>query len=157
MVSWLLALPVIGKVLGNVFGFVGSKGRLIIEYGLVAIVVTLLGGMAALWQGKLKTEVRLVNTEKNLGDVNNRLQTAETVNDIQNGTIDNLKDLRAKDARVLDKLITDYRTLARDDSSFRNRLTKLENSNADVKSYLNQPIPVELACVLNNTCTADKD
>ena len=44
--------------------------------------------------------------------------------------------------------------LADNDARARNRLATLEKSNETVRNYLNQPIPLDLVCLLNRTCDA---
>jgi hypothetical protein len=75
----------------------------------------------------------------------------ESVNQ-QQETIGELKELRLQDAQALTGLLTDYKVLADNDARARNRLATLEKSNETVRNYLNQRIPPDLACLLNNTC-----
>jgi hypothetical protein len=79
------------------------------------------------------------------------------VNQAHEETIRELKDLRGQDAKALDGLLNDYKTLAESDSKVRTRLHHLETSNENVRNYLNLPVPAQLDCLLNDTCTADQD
>jgi hypothetical protein len=132
--------------------FILGKGRLIIEYTLIGIVITLCGTASALWLAKQRTALQLAQTETRLGKAETRITVVEGVNQAHEETINDLKQLRSKDAQAIDGLIGDYKDLASKDDHAKARLKNLENTNATVKTYLNQPVPTQLACVLNNTC-----
>jgi len=150
LIPLLLRVPLLAKVVG----FVSSKGRLVIEYALIAAVVTLCGLAAALWANKKNTEIALLKTER-------RIDTLETLNGAQDATIADLRDLRARDAETLAGVLEDYKKLARTDTEARKRIADLEKSNASVRAFMRNPIPPELRCLLDGTCTlaehADKD
>jgi cell division protein FtsB len=149
MFSLLSKIPGVSWVTGNF--------RLVIEYALIATVVTLAGVAVALWGGKKKTEVVLAQTETRLTGAEARMTTLESVNEAHEETIKELKDLRGQDAKALDGLLSDYKMLAEADSRVRTRLHNLETSNENVRNYLNLPVPAQLDCLLNDTCTpADK-
>lgn len=144
-------------IFGKVMGFVTGKARLVIEYALIAAVVILCGVAVSLWGAKKSTEVTLAKTETRLGVTEGRMTTLESVNQAHEETIKELKDLRGQDAKALDGLLTDYKMLAESDSKVRTRLHSLETSNENVRNYLNLPVPAQLDCLLNDTCTpADK-
>jgi hypothetical protein len=128
--------------------------RLFIEYALIGAVITLCAVAVSLWGAKAKTELVLAKTETRLNASENRMATLESVNQFHQETIKELKDLRGKDAQALDGLLTDYKMLAQSDSKVRTRLHRLENLNEGVRNYLNLPVPVELECVLNDTCSS---
>lgn len=149
MFSLLSKIPGVSWVTGNF--------RLVIEYALIATVVILAGVAVALWGGKKKTEVVLAQTETRLTGAEARMTTLESVNEAHEETIKELKDLRGQDAKALDGLLSDYKMLAEADSRVRTRLHNLETSNENVRNYLNLPVPAQLDCLLNDTCTpADK-
>lgn len=144
------------NLIPNAVGWVTSNVRLIIEYALIAIIVTLCGTTLAMWSGKTLVEKRLLSTEKSLIQVGSRLETVETINEIQEGTITTLKTLRDKDSEIMSKLVDGYDNLVRQDGSVRARLSNLEQSNEAVREYLDKPIPPDLACLLNATTCAAK-
>lgn len=149
MLNFLKSIPFVGTAVG----FLTSKFRLVIEYGLIAAVVTLCAVAVSLWGAKKRTELNLATTETRLVRTESRLTTVESVNQAHEETIKDLKTLRGQDAKALDGLLNDYRILAQSDTKVRTRLHNLENSNANVRDYLSLPVPVELRCLLNNTCT----
>jgi chromosome segregation ATPase len=149
MLKLLSKIPGVSWLTGNF--------RLVIEYALIAGVITLAGVAMTLWGAKAKTEIVLAKTETRLGATENRVTTLESVNQAHEETIRELKDLRGQDAKALDGLLNDYKTLAESDSKVRTRLHHLETSNENVRNYLNLPVPAQLDCLLNDTCTADQD
>ena len=60
----------------------------------------------------------------------------------------------AQDAAVMAGLVTDYAKLSKSDATARKKLSELEKQNANVRDYLDQPLPPELVCMLDNSCTA---
>lgn len=131
--------------------------RLVIEYALIATVVTLAGVAVALWGAKKNTESALAQTETRLVRTEDRVATMESVNQAHEVTISELKELRGQDAKALDGLLGDYKILAESDTKVRTRLHNLETSNENVRDYLNLAVPAQLDCLLNDTCTpADK-
>lgn len=149
MIALLLTkLPWIASVLG----FFKNKTRLVIEYALIAVIVAAAGFTFSMWLSKERTEKSLLTTQNELQTVQQRLGAVESVNQQQQETIGELKELRFQDAQALTGLLTDYKVLADNDALVRNRLATLEQTNETVRNYLNQRIPPDLACLLNNTC-----
>ena len=149
MFSLLSKIPGVSWLTGNF--------RLVIEYALIAAVVSLAGVAVALWGAKKNTEITLSKTETRLTGAESRMTTLESVNQAHEETIKELKDLRGQDAKALDGLLGDYKILAEADTRVRTRLHNLETSNENVRNYLNLPVPAQLDCLLNDTCTpADK-
>lgn len=147
---FLLGLLTKIPFLGTAIGFVSSKKRLIIEYALIAVVLSLAAVTFTLWLQKRTTDQKLETVQASL-------TTLEVANQIQDKTIDDLKDLRKRDAHALDGLLSDFKVLAEHDNTVRRKLRNLETTNEAVRDYLNKPVPAELACVLDNTCNKDSD
>jgi len=145
MLNLLSKIPGVSWVTGNF--------RLVIEYALIGTVVTLAGVAVALWGAKKNTEIVLSKTETRLTGTEARMTTLESVNQAHEATIKDLKDLRGQDAKALDGLLNDYKLLAESDTKVRTRLHNLETSNENVRNYLNLPVPAQLDCLLNDTCT----
>ena len=140
--------------LASALGFFKNKTRLVIEYVLIAVIVAAAGFTFSMWLSKERTEKSLLTTQNELRTVQQRLGAVESVNQQQQETIGELKELRLQDAQALTGLLTDYKVLADNDARARNRLATLEKSNETVRNYLNQPIPLDLVCLLNRTCDA---
>lgn len=150
MLTLLKNIPFVGTAIS----FVADNARLVIEYVLIGVVISLCGTAFALWIAKQRTELTLSKTQTTLQGVTARVTTLESVNDDNEKTIVDLKNLRTKDAQAIDGLLQDYKDLSDNDTKVRTRLLTLESSNEAVRSYLNQPVPAELGCLLNNTCSA---
>jgi hypothetical protein len=78
----------------------------------------------------------------------------ELINEAQNKTIADLQETRQQDAAVLAALIVDYDKLSKSDTTARKKLSNLEKQNAKVHGYLDESLPPELSCMLNDSCTA---
>lgn len=138
----------------NILGFFQSKTRLVIEYALIGAIVVIGGFTFSMWLSKEQTEKSLLVAENELLTVQSRLNIVEFSNQQQETTIEELKALRFKDAQVLTGLLVDFKVLAENDDIARQRLATLEKSDETVRAYLNQRIPPNLACLLNDTCEA---
>lgn len=143
MLTFIRKIPLVGTGID----FVLSKGRLVIEYLMIAGLVALCAITTTLWFQKNSIAEKLDRTQDQV------VRLRDTV-EIQGGTIDTLKELRTTDATALTGLLTDYKSLSKNDATVRDRLRKLEQSNEVVRKYMETPIPVELQCLLNGTCAA---
>lgn len=150
MIALLTKLPWIAKSLA----FVQNKTRLVLEYILIAVLVASASLTFTMWLSKGRIQEQLGAAQKDLASAHKRLDAVELVNEQHELTISSLKEMRLKDATALAGLISDYKALANSDAIARKRLATLENTNEDVRIYLNQRIPPNLACLLNHTCEA---
>ena len=146
LLSWIKGVPYLGTAASFVFGNV----RLVIEYALIGLVIASAATAIALWY-------RTNYLESRNDELRERVTHAEVVNEAQDKTIDQLNKLREMDAKVMEGLVSDYSKLAVTDSQARKNLSNLEKSNEDVRSYLDQSLPPDLVCLLNNTCPTGKD
>lgn len=147
MISLLTKLPFISSLLG----FFTSKKRLFCEYGLIAIVVIIGGFTVGQWYSKTQLEKRLASAEATVDKVSSRLVLVEAVNNAHEQTLNNLRELRERDVVALEGLLNDYRALSLRDQQVRSQLNELRKSNQNVEIYLSQPVPDELARMLNAT------
>ena len=145
MLSFLKKVP----FLGTAISFVTGNARLVIEYILIALAIAGAATAIALWYRTNYLEAR--NDE-----LRERVVNAEAINEAQDKTISDLQALRQQDAAVMAGLVTDYAKLSKSDATARKKLSELEKQNANVRDYLDQPLPPELVCMLNNSCTAAK-
>lgn len=140
-------------MLSNIWSFFKTKYRLIIEYVLIGAVTILAGVTFTLWLKKVEIERNLVETKYELANVQQRMSIVEFVNDVHENRIGELKELRVKDAEALSGLMNDYRQLAVKDENVRRRLDSLETSNEIIRDYLNTPIPDDIKCLLDDSCS----
>lgn len=140
-------IPLLSKVpfIGTIISFVSNKTRLVIEYLLIALTVTMAGALLTLWLQKR-------NQDKVIADIQSTVVSLELAKQLQDTQITTLKDLRLRDSQSLEGLINDYKSLAQTDTAVRMRLKKLEQTNEAVRNYLDTPIPDAYRCVLNDTC-----
>lgn len=141
--SWITKVP----YLGTAASFAISNVRLVIEYALIGLVIACAATAIALWY-------RTNYLESHNDELRERVTHAEIINDAQDDTIDRLNKLREIDAKVMEGLMSDYSKLAATDAQARKSLSNLENTNEDVRAYLDQPLPSDLVCLLNNSCSA---
>lgn len=142
MLNFLKKVP----FLGTAISFVTGNARLAIEYVLIALAIAGAATAITLWYRTHYLETR--NDE-----LRERISNVEVINEAQDKTITDLQDLRKQDAAVMAGLVTDYAKLSKSDMAARKKLSDLEKQNANVRDYLDQPLPPELVCMLNNSCT----
>lgn len=143
MLSFLKNVP----FLGTAVSFVTGNARLVIEYVLIALAIAGAATAIALWY-------RTNYLEAHNDELRERVVSVEVINEAQDKTISDLQALRQQDAAVMAGLVTDYAKLSKSDVTARKKLSELEKQNASVRDYLDQPLPHELACMLNNSCIA---
>lgn len=142
MLNFLKKVP----FLGTAISFVTGNARLVIEYVLIALAIAGAATAITLWYRTQYLETR--NDE-----LRERISNVEVIDEAQDKTITDLQDLRKQDAAVMAGLVTDYAKLSKSDMAARKKLSDLEKQNANVRDYLDQPLPPELVCMLNNSCT----
>ena len=130
-----------------------SKGRLIVEYLMIVIVVVLCALSINLFFHSRVANNKIQALEGKLTDQSVMLFTLTDSNARQQNTINNLMELRSRDATAIEGLVTDYKALADTSTKVDKRLKKLEDSNEAVRVYLSSDIPAPLMCQLNNTCS----
>lgn len=146
-----VAIPLVGKIIGwgkNTVTKVKGNHRLLIEYFLIAVVLVTAGLALTMWLQREKYEDRLAVAELNLATARQRLTAVEQVNQGQAQTIASLRHLRELDSRALGGLVSDYAKLTARDATLSREISVLEKNNAEVRSYLDEPVPADLARLL---------
>jgi septal ring factor EnvC (AmiA/AmiB activator) len=131
--------------LSSIKTFLLTKTRLVIEYFLIGFVITLAGVTFTLWLKNKTLTTNLEITRSNITQLTSALET-------QDKTINDLKELRTRDANAIDGLVNDYRSIAQSNKEVNDRLANLEKTNEEVRRYMRDPLPAAIKCVLNNTC-----
>lgn len=134
-------------VLGTSIRFITGKARLFVEYVLLALLVAAVASCVTLWM-ETKAQKHLLN------DLRLKVSQNEATNAAQEQTIAELSEARLRDAAATAGLIKDFEQLAKLDRSTQRKLKELERKNAAVRSYLDQPVPPELGCLLDGSCAA---
>lgn len=144
---------IVAGVLLKIKQYLLSKGRIIVEY-LMIVTVVILGALSInLFFQSREAHNKLQTLEGKLTDQSVMLFTLTDSNARQQNTINNLMELRSRDATAIEGLVSDYKALADTSTKADKRLKKLEDSNEAVRVYLSSDIPAPLMCLLNNTCT----
>lgn len=160
MITALLTkLPFLKRVpiIGGALKFMVKKSRLAIEYGMIAVIITIGGYTFTLWNAHKRTQLDLAQTQTEVVSLNGKVGVLETITQAQATRIDDLKALREKDSETLEDLLNDYKQLAAHDAQARVRLQKLEKNSPVIKHYLDSSIPDDLICLLNKECAPKSD
>lgn len=143
---------IVASILLKIKKYLLEKGRLIVEY-LMIVTVVILGALSInLFFQSREANNKLQTLEGKLTDQSVMLFKLTDSNVQQQNTINNLMELRSRDATAIEGLVTDYKALADTSTKVDKRLKKLEDSNEAVRVYLSSDIPAPLMCLLNNTC-----
>jgi len=134
-------LSSLGGVAKTFLGGFWSKVGLYLGYLAIAFAIVL--GCAAVWfyrqNNTLNTKVGTLQTKV---DTNAGTITAlQRVNDNQDKTIGQLKELRKTDASAVTALISDVKAIHTTNDAVKLKLTVLEKRSEEVKKYLNSSIP----------------
>jgi hypothetical protein len=127
--------------------FVTGRVRLVIEYTLIALVIASTATAITLWY-------RANYLEKSNDELRERITNVELINVAQDKAISDLQELRQQDAVAMAGLLADYAKVSKSDTAVRKKLTDMEKQNASVHGYLDESLPPELGCLLNNSCPA---
>lgn len=150
-------LPLLVKLpwLATAVGFVKSKSRLVIEYVLIGLLITIAGLTFTMWLAKERTETKLERAEADVAVLQSKVSEVERINNDQARTIEQLQELRVLDATTLQGLMRDHDAITKRDTSERKQVKQLEKTHEDVKSFMQQPVPPVLGCVLDGTCSGN--
>lgn len=129
----------------SISNFLRDKVRLVVEYILIAIIIVCAGTAATLW---MKTK----NLELSNQRLDSRVVAVEAENKVQADTISELTALRERDAQVTEGLALAMSKIAIKDSSIRTKLQSVEVGDEKVRNFLDDPIPSNIICLLDDTC-----
>src|SRR5574337_338724 len=138
---------------GTVSGGLSAMwGKLGLWLGYVAIGIAIALGCAAIWFYHQNAELHeavgsLNSTIVERGDTIKQLQI---YNAQQDRAIDELTAIRKMDNLVVTGLLSDYKRISATAADTKSKLKELEKHNAEVRSYLNTPLPASVRRVLND-------
>lgn len=141
-------------ILSGAATFVKSNVRLVIGYFILGAFVIAGGYALSQYVQRQKTEVKLAQTETTLVVTQQRAGTLETIVDQQVKTIGVVTDMRETDAEIAERLLGENKRIVREKAALEKRLQALEQQNETVRAYLDQRIPPELGCLLNESCAS---
>ena len=123
---------IVACILLKIKKYLLEKGRLIVEY-LMIVTVVILGALSInLFFQAREAGNKLQTLEGKLTDQSVMLFKLTDSNMQQQNTINNLMELRSRDATAIEGLVTDYKALADTSTKVDKRLKKLEDSNEAV-------------------------
>jgi hypothetical protein len=156
MIARLAKLAASGSVWGKALLWPFTHFRLLIEYALIAALVAC-GGLLLYNRTRLaQQETAITGLQGDLKYNRSELDQQVQINAGQDLAIQDLQDLRKKDARALVGLqgdLTDDRARAK---SLRSKLDQLEANNAQAREILDVLVPANVGCVLDHRpCETD--
>ena len=137
------------KILSNAVGWFTGHARLVIEYVLIGLLVSVSGYALWSWGHANQQDVKIAAMS---GTLDARAQVIDTLvqtNVDQDNAIAALKDLRERDAKAIAGLQKDKAYAASDRRSWAAKLEQLEKSNALAKKLLDIAVPADTSCVLD--------
>lgn len=137
-------------ILSNLFGFIKAKPRLFIEYLMIGAVVFLFGVAAYLWSQNELNKSRLDTAASKVEATEQRLGTVEGENRRLGEAVVFLANQREKDTESFKTLSTALASEQASHKVLKDKMAKLEESNADVKAYLDERIPDDLRRLLES-------
>lgn len=144
-------------VIRRAWGWLTGHVRLVIEYLLIAAVVSL--GCAYLY-GRIHSaqqDTRIGDLANSLSKAADTIQQQVDTNKNQDKAIAKLHELRDLDSKAIEGLNADLHKVAGKDDAIRSKLAQLEKHNAQAKALLDTPVPAAVSCVLDRTACAQGD
>jgi hypothetical protein len=143
--AWKAVTTVSGGLAKKVWGSFG------LYLGYIAIGITIALGCAAVWFYHQNTTLH-----ESVGALNKTVEQRGAViedlkhnNSQQDKAINELTELRKTDKAVVNGLLSDYRRISATTTDTKAKIRELEKRNAEVRSYLNTPLPDSVRRVLN--------
>lgn len=112
--------------------------------GAGALVLLVAFGVGLIFVQRAKLDAAEAERENLQGQIDRALST----NKLQAEAIDRLSQQRAIDQRFVDLLNSQLSAIRTDAETTANKLTELERTDPDVKSFLANPVPTELKRLL---------
>ena len=136
-------------LLGTAAAWVGSKARLLLEYGLIASVVALAGFAFNSTLQRKALEKTVTGLSTSLGSVATTLNQQVEANHQQDAAIQRLKDLRELDSSALSTLQGELGSVNANNRTIKTKLAELERTNAQAKAFLDIAVPDAVGCLLD--------
>jgi aminoglycoside phosphotransferase (APT) family kinase protein len=132
-----------------------GKLRLIIEYLMIAALATVAGFAFNSWMKERDLEGQVGTLSTKVGGLSQSLDQAVQANRDQDDAIKALKDLRKNDSDSILGLRKLVETNATKNRQVSDKITQLEQNNAQAKALLDVAVPTAVGCVLDGTCPAN--
>lgn len=125
--------------------FVKTRFRLVVEYILIAIVVSLLATAFTFYVEKLQGEIKLER-------VTTKAELLDNANSSNLAAIEQLRQDNMKNNVAMRDLMKRNQAIQTEFYMAQQKLDQLETTDEKVSKYLNTPIPDSLQCLLNAEC-----
>lgn len=129
------------KLLSTGWSLAVSKGRLMFGYSLVFAIVLLTSGSLALWY---QTKEMAAKNELLLARIARNHELIEK----QAVTIERLEEQRKRDDRATAAMVRKMDRIYQSDQDTRRKLNSLEARNAEVRGFMDTPLPDDLRGLL---------
>lgn len=126
--------------------------RLWIEYIMLAALLGVIGLAVTLKMQTYRQTISINNLSTGLEKAQGDIATLSSVNEAQDGIIENLSGQRATDNAAVDRLLSAYDKLRDADQKIRSKLDDLEKTDVNVQTYFSVSIPESVACVYDDSC-----
>jgi len=144
------AVKAAGSTVGTTaWSWITGKARLIIEYALIAVVVSLAGFTLAIWLQRRELAQQVTKLSGTVGTLSGTVTEQADVNRQQDVALTELRRLRDVDNQALTSLHGELNKAGEKGESLRRRIAELEKNNADARALLDTPVPAELGCLLD--------
>lgn len=139
-------------------GFFTGKVRLVIEYAMIAVILSLAGFAWYSAHERESLSKSVVNLSGQIGSLSESLNSQVDVNHAQDKAINTLTQLRVIDSDSMSALQDLLSDTTKQSAAVRINRARLEKSDAATKDILDRPVPAALACVLDQRpCAAPSD
>jgi uncharacterized membrane protein affecting hemolysin expression len=140
-------------LLGKALAWFTGHARLVIEYILIGLLVSVSGYALWQWGHSHQQDTQIATLAGSLNTLS--ATSTQTINSLvqsnadQDAAIASLKDLREKDAKAIAGLQKDVVHAAVSRESVSKKLELLEKNNAQAKKLLDTAVPADTSCVLD--------
>lgn len=128
-----------------------TKKRLIIEYFVLGILLTLGAMSLALWSKNKEIQLQLANAEHAITQIEQKVTILEYQGEQLKLVTDALKAMRVSDNNAFRKLMEEISPIIKRQAELAMKLDKLGENNESIKNYFNTPVPDDLLkCMREN-------
>jgi hypothetical protein len=138
------------KLIGRASAWLTGHARLLIEYALIAAVVSLGGAFLYAKIHIAQQETQIAKFGDSLASASSTIKAQIAVNHQQDQAISTLKELRQRDSDAIVGLQADISKADTRGSQTRAKLDQLEKNNARAKVLLDTVVPDDVGCVLDH-------
>jgi len=131
------------------WSWISGKARLIIEYVLIGIVVSLAGFTLAIWLQRRELAQQVTKLSGTVGTLSGTVTEQANINRQQDAALAELSRLRGIDSKALTDLNGELAMAGKKGDGLRQRIAQLEKNNADARALLDTPVPADLGCLLD--------